>query len=651
MQTRMLLDLIAARATNLRAPGEGPVDMAAIELALLMILQTLTEQADFGGFTQIATPFVSLVPAEATYVLPDDWARFVWPSDDVDSGLMVRVGSEDRPLRYRDPMTFQRLRQGTLGVPAFFTLTHPRLVRFDPVPDAAYVTTGIYIRQITSELLQETIPLQHATHLIPLVLAQLAQERGHASTATLVAQADQARAQLLAANVVQQQRVGTSHPVLDLLALRAHDLQLVDAATGRVDITGLEQRLLSIMRGLSQVWDFDFLTVTDTQFLTLIPGTRTYPLPPAFVRFVRPTDDRASGLMLVDGGITSPLRYRDPQQFVATQQLAPGTPRFFTLLDQAGERVLALDPPPAAATATVTGIYLRTIDRTLLTRALPIEQSECLVDMVLGQLAYDRNHPQASTLLTKGQEAEQRLIAANTRQRQRLSHEHPLLDMLLLRAQDVGLTEEDSGKVDVTSLLQRVVHILETLSDTYDLDALTMTATPLVTTQSGQRDYALPPDFKRFINPRDHDESGLFLIRNGQSRPLGYRDPWTLERQKTETAGIPAFFTRLGGVIRLDPPPDDNDGAQYTLSGLYIRHTSRETLETDIQQLPAALLLDMALAQYALDKGDVRAPALLVESEKARTRLLNHVARQKQRFQPQIGRLAHDLRHRFTISS
>ncbi len=225
-----------------------------------------------------------------------------------------------------------------------------------------------------------------------------------------------------------------------------------------------------------------------------------------------------------------------------------------------------------------------------------------------------------------------------------------VLDLILARASSLGLTTAAGGAVDAASVELTLLYTLQTLAETFDFDLLTVISDPLLATQTDERQYALPPDFGRLMTPHDDLESGLFLDDGTNEHPLRYRDPITFRQEQTTTSQRPAYFTIVHGpALRLDPPPDSNSNAGYTITGVYIRTVDVSILEEDVPMFQTGCLVDMVLGTLAMDHGHANAALYLQRGEQARGRLINTNARMRQQFQSKTGRLASDTRQRYAV--
>lgn len=220
-----------------------------------------------------------------------------------------------------------------------------------------------------------------------------------------------------------------------------------------------------------------------------------------------------------------------------------------------------------------------------------------------------------------------------------------LLALILARAKRLGLFAPETGMIDAADVEMCLYSQLLDLLGHYDLDAYTVINHAMFQTTVGVDTYALPDDFARFVTPHDRDETGLGLD-DGQSQqpsPLSYRRPEEFDRLRSQANARPRYFTIAAhGQLRLDPPPDSNNSANYTGTGIYIRDITPDELESGLVPLGYANALQHAvLAELALDQKHQAAQLLLGEKASAVTALVNGQARQRMQFQPkytQLGR-------------
>jgi len=214
-----------------------------------------------------------------------------------------------------------------------------------------------------------------------------------------------------------------------------------------------------------------------------------------------------------------------------------------------------------------------------------------------------------------------------------------LIDIVLARCQDLGLTGA-SGQVDASAVELMVLHVLQSLADSFDFDTLTKVVDPLFVTSTGQDTYALPEDFGRLLMPHDEEGSGLRCRSSATNEwALVYRDPLALRRQRSTTQTRPAYFTLLAGKqLLLDPPPDANGTTGYIGVGIYIHAITAELLEGEVPLNHPAALVDMTVARLAADKSHPQTPLLVGQAEQARGRSINANARTRQQFQSRTSR-------------
>lgn len=220
-------------------------------------------------------------------------------------------------------------------------------------------------------------------------------------------------------------------------------------------------------------------------------------------------------------------------------------------------------------------------------------------------------------------------------------HMRLLIDLILSRCQTLGLTGTTQTPVDASAVELTLLHVLQGLSDGYDFETLTRIGDPyFFVTRVGERQYALPDDFQRFLLPKDEQTDGLSLHDGTTEWELTYKIPGEFRRQWSTTNGKPQSYTLLyGPTVMLDPPPDANSTTGYRGVGAYIRTITPDLLEGEVPMLFPGALLDMALGQLATDQPVASTPLLIQQAETARTRMLNAHARLRQQFQPRHTRV------------
>ena len=220
-------------------------------------------------------------------------------------------------------------------------------------------------------------------------------------------------------------------------------------------------------------------------------------------------------------------------------------------------------------------------------------------------------------------------------------------DLLEMRARDVGILD------DAAALVLRAYGVLQQTLDTYALPAYTATAVTIGTTSLGVRTMALPTDFGRPLPPYRQlqraggnpgtGQSGFFLLDGTGSRSaLRMMNELEFRQQLSATTSRPYRFTRQGRSIILDPPPDNNNGSNYTIEASYIKQVPRPTLGGPSGGLDDVVLLDepgflipATLAQIAADKGLSQAGTLANEAHAMLSALINNRARQNQQYYQQ----------------
>jgi hypothetical protein len=226
-------------------------------------------------------------------------------------------------------------------------------------------------------------------------------------------------------------------------------------------------------------------------------------------------------------------------------------------------------------------------------------------------------------------------------------HCRTVVDWILGRCQELGLTSEESGQVDAAAVELALLQVLQSVADSWNIDGLTVIADPMFVTHTGQRSYPLPEDFGRFITPRDAHESGVLLSDGTHEWPLHYREPFHFRREWSTTATRPAYFTLTGGgTLQLDPPPDANNSTHYTGIGIYMRAVTPDLLDGVLPVAQAAHLIDMTVGHLAVEKGHPAHVLLATKGQQALGRLVNGNARMRQQFQSTSGRVWRHTRRR-----
>lgn len=176
-----------------------------------------------------------------------------------------------------------------------------------------------------------------------------------------------------------------------------------------------------------------------------------------------------------------------------------------------------------------------------------------------------------------------------------------VLDILIPRAQRLGLTEASSGEVDAVELEMYMYNALLKLVELVDLSEYTAREPTIAVTEPGREDYPVPEDFGRLIRPTSLLTRGIRLSNGVTRSALTYLDPTDFDSDYLESGHVPTHFTVQTRTFYLRPAPDDNGGAQYTLSGLYIQRVPRITLDHEVRLDDPAALIEETLFMLASD--------------------------------------------------
>jgi len=180
-----------------------------------------------------------------------------------------------------------------------------------------------------------------------------------------------------------------------------------------------------------------------------------------------------------------------------------------------------------------------------------------------------------------------------------------LLDLCMVRAQRLGLVDEDTGKVDAAELELYLFQALLDVSEIHDIEAYTVTNNAIAITTAGDALYRLPTDYGRLVSPRVQNKRGIYLWNGVQITDLEYLDPNAFTRLYFPKTGAPKFFTVARRNLSLSPTPDDNSGRNYTVRGIYIERISRPDLDAEVLLSYPSVLVDVALFRLAGDMGQL----------------------------------------------
>ena len=178
-----------------------------------------------------------------------------------------------------------------------------------------------------------------------------------------------------------------------------------------------------------------------------------------------------------------------------------------------------------------------------------------------------------------------------------------IVDVLLSRAERLGLASEESQQVDAIELEMYLFNALLSLVELNDLDVYTVRNTNIAKTQSGVDNYELPADYGRLILPRSMNHRGMQVDDTVDLHNLEYLDPSQFNAKRADRNGVPTQFTVLRRHIHIYPPPDTNSGNNYTLRGVYIERVGRPDLEDEVLLEYPTALIEETLFKLASDAG------------------------------------------------
>ncbi len=192
-----------------------------------------------------------------------------------------------------------------------------------------------------------------------------------------------------------------------------------------------------------------------------------------------------------------------------------------------------------------------------------------------------------------------------------------LLDIMMQRAERLGLVDADSKKADAAEIEIYLFQALLDLTEGGDLPAYLVQNTTIATTTTGTASYPMPADYGRLILPRVQNKRGLYLFDDFELVDLTYIDPNAFSRQVTLTNGKPEQFTITQRNLYLYPTPDKDT---YTVRGLYMQRVDRPELDDEVPIMYPMALIDEGLFRLASDMNRVTQSLAATRSE-ARLRL------------------------------
>src|SRR5712691_7109927 len=182
-------------------------------------------------------------------------------------------------------------------------------------------------------------------------------------------------------------------------------------------------------------------------------------------------------------------------------------------------------------------------------------------------------------------------------------HYQDLLDIIMQRADRIGLVDNVTKNADAAELELYMFHALLSIVELVDLNDYTVRSNNLASTTSGKDTYALPDNFGRLIATRVRVRRGIYVNDTAKDYDLEYVDPNVFKRNEILLPQRPSKFTVIGRDLLLAPIPDSNGANNYRIHGVYIEQVSRPDLD-DVVKLPyPTALIDEAIYILAGDMG------------------------------------------------
>ncbi len=188
-------------------------------------------------------------------------------------------------------------------------------------------------------------------------------------------------------------------------------------------------------------------------------------------------------------------------------------------------------------------------------------------------------------------------------------HYSDLLDIMMTRAERLGLVDPATQKVDAAELELYLFQALLDVVEVSDLEAYTVTNPQIAVTTATIASYPMPSDYGRLILMRVQNKRGIYLNDGLKNDDLTYVDPNSFARQTALVPGRPKQFTVSKRQIFLFPPPDTNTNTNYLIAGVYIERIDRPNLDDEVLLSYPTVLVDVALARLGSDMGKQQ-PAL-----------------------------------------
>ena len=199
-------------------------------------------------------------------------------------------------------------------------------------------------------------------------------------------------------------------------------------------------------------------------------------------------------------------------------------------------------------------------------------------------------------------------------------HFSDILDLLMTRAERLGLVSGPEKHADAAELEMYLFQALLDITESVDIPAYLKRDNAIAVTTTGQPDYPLPDDFGRLILPRVQNKRGIYLYDTFRNADLEYLDPNVFARNSSLLNSRPTQFTVIERRIWLYPTPDGNGTSDYTIRGLYMQVINRPDLDDEVPLGYPTALVDVALFRFASDMGK-QIQALAVTREESMKRL------------------------------
>lgn len=630
----MTLLLIEARAVLNAAWQPGMplprVNEGRLERCLVETMMDILDEVDLDAFTLIDQAIATTATGTRTYALPTTFRRLLLNArDQNENGLRISDGTSIFPLWHQQMAVFNQGLVTTNARPRRFVLAGTNIV-VDPPPDSNstnnYTIRGTYIQNFDYSRfdLTQTMPFREPQALQDAVLARYLGQPSRDALQRVIAAEQRHTLETQWADLPQRYEGAVSAPAprtyADLLTLAMPDIRTALAAQWqpgmplpRVNEGHLERCLVEVLMDILDRVDLDAFTLIDQTLATTATGTRAYTLPTTFRRLLLSYRDQGeSGVRVSDGTTVFPLWQDQMATFTADLTTTNARPRRFVLTGT----TIQVDPPPdsnSAANYTLKATYIQNFDysRFDLTQTMPFREPQALQDAFIarylgidGSAALERviAAEQRHTLETQWADRPQRYLGAvgayaGRTYRDIITALMPDVRAALTAAWQPGIPPP---RVNEGRLERCLVEVLLQLSDMADLEMLTLFDQTLFTTASGTRSYTLPVNFGRLLTFREPRQTGIRVNNGTNEYDLRYEPMLDLVQGKSSTNGVPGRFVLTASGMTLDPPPDSNNGSNYTVHGTYIEKIDYATfdLTQQVRLTSPQYLHEATLARY-----------------------------------------------------